>query len=810
MLSAFTKIALGMRTLRQFQIIGRQEWMLVLFVASCMVTGTAAQQHSPLPPLPGSLEIVKPFVEEHCVDCHNERDKTGGLSLEKIRSEEVSKRAELWEKVIHKLRHRQMPPDEMPQPDESARNLFVSTLESSIDRSAATSPNPGRTESLRRLTRNEYHNAIRDLIALDVEVSSLLPKDEISHGFDNITVSGLSPMLLERYLAAAKNISRLAIGRPIREAESKIFTIPLDLTQEDHIDGLPLGTRGGAVVHHHFPLDGEYEFQLRLTRNRDGRVEGLSESHQVELILDGMPVRSFVVERPPKNRSHDHVDRHLSATLPVKAGSHRVSATFIKKTATLLESDRQPYLAHFNNARHARTQPALYSINIFGPLNVSGSGKTATRDRIFSVYPSDASEEDRCAETIISTLMRRAYRRPIAAAELLSPLRFYKKEKDREGFEAGIEMALRAILVSPHFLFKIEQQPSGASANETYSLPSVELASRLSFFLWSSIPDDELLDTAIQGDLLDPVELENQVRRMLDDHKSQALVRNFAGQWLYLRNLDSVKPDLRSFLDFDDNLRQSMRRETELFFASIMREDRSVLDFLLADYTYLDERLGKHYGIPNVYGSRFRRVALTHNDARGGLLTHGSILTVTSNATRTSPVVRGMWILTNILGTPPKPPPPDVPQLKEKKASDISTPFPSMRERIAEHRKNSVCASCHDAMDPLGLALENYDAIGRWRALDEGNSIDASGTLSDGSAFNGAIELQQAIGKRPKIFVTTLSEKLLTYALGRGLEYYDAPAIRKIVNDASRSDYRFSSLILGIVNSTPFQMRRSQ
>ena len=745
-------------------------------------------------------------IDKYCVSCHNDKLKTGGLSLNTI-ADNVGEHTEIWEKVVRKLRARYMPPAGLPRPDESAYDAAVSSLESALDRAAAAKPNPGRTDTFRRLNRTEYHNAIRDLLDLDVDVSALLPRDESSHGFDNVTVGELSPTLLERYLSASQKISRLAVGSPIRSPGGDTILLPPDLTQEQRFEELPFGTRGGTVVQYTFPLDGEYEIQLRLTRDRNEHVEGLTAPHQVEVALDGERVQLFTVKPAGREPDHSGVDRDLHVRVPVKAGSHALAATFLQKSSALLETERQPYLAHFNNDRHPRTQPALYTLSVTGPFDPKGPGETASRRRIFVCHPEKSSEEDGCAKRILSTLMRRAYRRPVTDADVQIPLKFYKDGRSDGGFEAGVEMALRALLISPRFLFRIEQDPSGMAPNTTYRLSDVELASRLSFFLWSSIPDDELLDAASQGKLKQPAVLERQVRRMLADRRSETLVNNFAEQWLYLRNLSAANPDARIFPDFDDNLRQSMRRETELFFESIMREDRNVLDLLRANYTFLDERLAKHYGIPNVYGSRFRRVTFQKGQARGSLLGQGSILTVTSYATRTSPVIRGKWILANILGSPPPPPPPNVPPLKDGSAAGKAL---TMRERMAEHRANPACAGCHKLMDPIGFALENYDAVGRWRTSDGDARLDTSGSLPDGSQFEGVAGLQKALLSRPELFVTTATEKLLTYALGRGTESYDAPAVRKVVRDARGDEYRFSSLILGIVNSTPFQMRNSQ
>jgi Protein of unknown function (DUF1592)./Protein of unknown function (DUF1595)./Protein of unknown function (DUF1588)./Protein of unknown function (DUF1585). len=567
------------------------------------------------------------------------------------------------------------------------------------------------------------------------------------------------------------------------------------------------------VIHYTFPLDAEYEFQIRLARDRNEHVEGLTEPHEVELMLDGARVRLLTVKPPQSGDDHHAVDQGLNVRVPVKAGPHLVAAAFLKRPSTLLETERQPYQAHFNMDRHPRIQPAVYSISINGPYDAKGPGDTPSRRRLFVCQPSEAeirnpkSEIPPCAKRILATVMRRAYRRPVTTADLQVPLKFYRDARADNGFEAGIEMALRSVLVSPEFLFRVEQDPAHVAPNTAYRISDIELATRLSFFLWSSIPDDELLDTAIHGKLSTPAVLEHQVRRMLADPRSRALVNNFAEQWLYLRNLSSANPDMRVFPDFDDNLRQAFRQETELFFESIMREDRSVLDLLRANYTFVNERLAKHYGIPNVYGSRFRRITFGPDAERGGLLRQGSVLTVTAYATRTSPVIRGKWIMSNILGVPPPPPPAFVPALKERSQSGNVL---AMRERMAEHRDNPACSGCHQLMDPPGFALENYDAVGRWRTAEEGKPIDASGSLPDGSKFTGASGLEQALLSRPEVFVSTFTEKLLTYALGRGVEYYDAPAVRKVVREARAQDFRFSSVILGIVDSAPFQMRRSQ
>ena len=770
----------------------------------------AGKQATPPPVTAGPS--ARATLDRYCVGCHNATVKTAGLELDTLQPERAGENPQAWERVVRKLRGRMMPPPGRPRPDEAGYEAFVSALEASLDQAAAAHPDPGRTETFRRLNRTEYQNAIRDLLALDVDVASLLPKDDASYGFDNVSVGGLSPTLLERYLAAAQKVSRLAIGSPVRTPGAAVVLLPPDLTQEDHVDGLPFGTRGGTIVHYTFPVDAAYELQIRLMRDRNENVEGLSEPHQMELTLDGERVDVFSVTPKRSNQQAQYytdadVDRHLKAHLAVKAGPHDIGVTFIKKNSALLETELQPYQAHFNFYRHPRTQPAVYSISVAGPFNATGAGDTPSRRRIFVCRPVKPSDEGRCATTIISELARRAYRRPVTNDDLRVPLSLYREARAEGDFDAGIEMALRAVLTSTEFVFRIERDPENLAPGRPYRVSDLELASRLSFFLWSTIPDDELLDLASRGKLHQPDTLERQVRRMLADARAHSLEANFASQWLYLRNLATVGPDGRQFPDFDDNLRQAFRRETELFFESIVNEDRSVVDLLSADYTFLNERLAKHYGIPNVYGSNFRRVALPQDSVRGGLLGQGSMLTVTSYANRTSPVQRGKWVLENILGTPPPPPPPNVPLLTEENpVGKVLT----MRERMVQHRTNPACSSCHQLMDPIGLSFEHFDAIGRWRTQSEGEvPIDAAGALPSGVAFQGVAGLKRALLGLPELFVGTVIEKMLTYALGRGMEFYDAPAVRAITREARGNDYRFSSLVLGVVKSAPFQMRRS-
>jgi len=783
-------------------------WILGLLLAASLVATCVAEEQSATA-LSGNASpdkaVLKRFIESNCLDCHDKVTKKAGLALDELSEADIGGNTEVWEKVILKLTTRQMPPKETPRPKERDYDAVVSWLETSLDAAATTAPNPGRTETFRRLNRTEYQNTIRDLLALEVDVISLLPPDESSHGFDNITVADLSPTLLNRYISAAQKISRMAVGKVSGAPGGETIRLRPDVTQDSHILGLPIGTRGGALIPHNFPQEGEYEVQIHLMRDRNEGIEGLAEPHELEILLDRERVELFTVKPPTKGESDQSVDANLNARVKVTAGPHKLGVAFLKKQSSLLETSRQPLNVHYNFYRHPRLGPAVYEVSIVGPVEASGPGETPSRRRIFISKPTGPGDEEECAKLILSNLARRAYRRPVDDEDLKALLGFYRKGRAEGDFESGIETALGSLLVKPQFLFRIERDPPGARPGTAYRIDGLELASRLSYFLWSSMPDDELLELAIRGELSRPDVLERQTRRMLADERSKSLVSNFAGQWLYLRNLDAVIPDMRLFPDFDDNLRQALRQETELFFDSIMREDRSVLDLIKADYTYLNERLAKHYGIPHVYGSRFRRVAVDDGTHRGGLLRHGSILTVTSHATRTSPVIRGQWVLKNLVGTPSPPPPPNVPALEDNTVSSILP----VRERLKQHRSNAACASCHEQMDPVGFALENFDALGRWRGTDADQAIDASGGLPDGSEFTGVYGLEQALLNRPELFVRTLTEKLLTFGLGRGVEYYDAPAIRQIVRDTRSDNYRFSRLIVGIVKSTPFQMRKT-
>jgi hypothetical protein len=777
-------------------IYGRTSALLSLLLAGIFVAPSSAEGETAL----------RQFVESNCLDCHDTANATAGLALDTLLTDDTGNHPELWEKVVRKLASRQMPPSDAPRPNEKEYATALAGLTTSLDAAAEAQPNPGRTDTFRRLNRTEYQNAIRDLLSLEIDAAARLPPDESSHGFDNVTVSDFSPVLLNRYLSAAQTISRLAVGRAPGSPREETFRIRPDVTQDVHVEGLPLGTRGGLAIRHNFPQDGQYEIRIRLMRDRNDEVESLSEPHELDVLLDHEQVKRFAVKPPRDGTTHDDADAHLKTRFITTSGAHDIGVTFLAKSPSLLETPRQPLNVHFNFYRHPRIGPAIYQVSIIGPIKTTGPGDTASRRRIFVCRPSSSDDEQECAKRVLSNLLRRTYRRPVAEQDLDTAMEFFRRGRANGDFDAGIELALSSILVNPQFLFRIERDPPDVPQGTAYTISDVELASRLSFFLWSSIPDDELLELAERGELSHPDVLERQVRRLLADKRSDSLVNNFAAQWLYLRNLDSINPDMRLFPDFDDNLRQAMRQETGQFFESVVREDRSVLDLISADYTYLNERLAKHYGIPHIYGNHFRRVEVDDASRRGGLLRHASILAVTSYATRTSPVLRGQWVLKNLVGAPPPPPPANVPDLAE---NTVSSTLP-VRERLKQHREDPACASCHQSMDPVGLALENFDAVGRWRETELDEPIDATGGFIDGSEFVGVAGLEQALLHRPELFVQTLTEKLMTFALGRGLEYYDAPAVRKVVADAGDDDYRFSAIVSGIVKSTPFQMRMSR
>jgi len=720
-------------------------------------------------------ESEKQFLAQYCQSCHNGRLKTGGLSLEQMDPGRVSQSPETWEKVVRKLRAGMMPPSGVPRPARAAIDEFVAHVENSLDQFAARQPNPG-TVGLHRLNRAEYANAVRDLLDVDADVSTLLPSDDSSEGFDNIAAAlGVSPALLERYVAAATEISSLAVGDPATTPTTNTWRAPGDLSQTTHIEGLPIGTRGGMLIEYTFPLDAEYGFKIR-ARSAGLGVGAGGGAVPIEITLDGARI----------NPGKSATDFRLKIT----AGPHTIGVAMPRHSSAGVDDI---YSTYPDNA-------GVTSVAITGPTNPTGPGDTPSRRKIFICRPASGEDETACAKRILTSLAEKAFRRPVRDNDLETLLGFYQEGRNVGGFEHGIEAALARILMDPWFIFRIEHEPAGTPPGGVYVVSDIELASRLSFFLWSSIPDEELLWLAKQNKLHEPQILSQQTRRMLADSKASALAVNFAGQWLYLRELKSARPETR---EFNDNLRQSFRRETEMFFDSIVREDRSVVDLLDADYTFVDERLAKHYDIPGVYGSRFRRVKLP-DETRRGLLGQGSILLVTSVATRTSPVARGKWVLENILGSPVPLPPPNVPALPEDASS---AKVVSVRERMEAHRQNPVCASCHKIMDPIGFSLENFDLTGKWRTTDGGVPVDASSQMVDGTKLSGPASLRQALLSRSDVFVSTLTEKVMTYALGRGLKYYDMPAVRAITREAGRNDNRFSSIVLGIVKSTPFQMK---
>ena len=804
----------------------------------------------PSSPAPAPASQYRAVLNRYCVTCHNEKLRTADLLLDKADVENVGAGAEVWERVVRKLRGRAMPPVGLPRPDNATYDAFATYLETELDRRAAAQPNPGRPNAAHRLNRAEYANAIRDLLGLEIDALALLPSDD-SGGFDNLgDLLSVSPGLMEKYMTAAGKISRLAIGDPAIRPDIATYTLSPLLVQGDRMsEDLPFGSRGGAAIRHHFPLDGEYVIKIRLQRT-DGAayVIGIAEPHRLDVRLDGARIKMFTFGGentgkaqgagaadaiPPDFHQAQYerkADEGMEVRFPAKAGAHLVQVAFLKEKlapegvfppksqATLTEARLQ------NEYERGGADPQVSNLSISGPFDAKGPGETPSRRALFVCRPGGSSgpgnnipraslqagsamsnDEESCARKILSSLARRAYRRPVTAAEVGPLLKLYKAGRSEGGFEAGIGMALQGVLVSTEFLFRIERDPASVSPDAPYRLSDLELASRLSYFLWSSIPDEELLGLAERGKLQDPAVLEQQARRMLADPRSKALVDNFAGQWLYLRNLKTKTPNRDVFPDFDENLRQGFAQETELFLESMLREDRPVLSLLTADYTFLNERLARHYGVPDVYGSQFRRVTLA-DESRKGLLGQGSVLTLTALANRTSVVQRGKWVLENILGSPVPPPPPNVPALKEKSEGAKGT----LRQQMEAHRANPACYVCHSRMDPIGFAMENFDAIGKWRTADDGAPIDSSGALPDGSKFQGIAELRKALLNRPELIVYAVSEKLLTYALGRQLDYYDAPAVRRIIREAAPSGSRWSSLIIGIAKSTPFQMRRSR
>ncbi|MGJ8641509.1 MAG: DUF1592 domain-containing protein [Opitutaceae bacterium] len=752
----------------------------------------------------GEFTPAMSVLEDHCTACHSGEEPQSGLDMEQLIREPLEKHADRWEGVIRKLNARQMPPHGKRWPDPKTYASVIDYLETSMDAQAEPAPNPGRTSTFRRLTRYEYENAVRDLIGFKIDAAELLPRDEVSHGFDNITVTELTPTLMDRYISAAQKIARLAVGTPLPNPTGDTIRVKSDITQNDRVEGLPLGTRGGIRIPYNFPRTGKYAIEVRLTRDRNEFVEGLSGKHEMVILLNDELLQKFEITRPKdKSIGHDGVDAHLKLEGVFAAGEQEIGVTFLQRPDYLLDRKREPLEASFNHHRHPRVVPAVFEVSIIGPFQDQGVGETAGRRIIFGAdYEGEGSLEQ--AEQIIRRLARQAYRRPVTEEEVTQLLDFYRAETALGAdFEGSIEAVVSAILVNPNFLFRVEREPSGASGGDVYAVSDLELASRLSFFLWSSLPDEALIALAERGELSSPETLEAQTLRMLADPRASSLAENFAAQWLYLRNVSSVTPDQRLYPDFDDNLRQAMRRESELLFEDVMRTDRNVLDLITSEHTYLNERIARHYEIPGVYGNRFRKVEVSSEYQRGGLLRHGSILSVTSYANRTSPVIRGAWILENLVGAPPPPPPPNVSTFDDE-VIDENLPI---RARLELHRSNPQCASCHELMDPIGFALESYDAIGKLRHLDNEAPIDASGIVADGTRFTGVADLEAYILKYPENFVRNMVEKLMTYGLGRGVEHFDMPTVRQIVRESKRQNYTFSSLINGIVQSHSFKHR---
>ncbi len=756
-------------------------------------------------------------VGKYCATCHSAQIHTADLVLDPAAVAHPETDAERWEKAIRKLRARSMPPPGAPRPDSATYTALQGFIESKIDSAASARPIPGKLPLLHRLSRTEYQNAVRDLLALDampkeMEWALLLPADNVNSGFDNLAdLLFISPAAMESYLGAAEKISRLAVGDPAFPLLVNIYRMPDEETQSVRMEGLPAGTRGGLAVHSDFPLDGEYSLKLVLTgaSGAPQKLEISVDGEQVQLAsVAGGPGRgagragsAAATADPDAGTSGKPpaLGKSVEFRIPVKAGPRNIGITFVERNELRDEETLRP------RWRSTGSELAIETATISGPYNPKGPGDTPSRQRIFVCRPTSAASEEPCARRILSALERRAYRRPVTDADLQSLLPFYRTGRAEGGFDQGIERALQRLLVSPQFLFRIERDPVGAAPGTTHPVSDVELASRLSFFLWSSIPDDELLDLAVQGKLRQPATLERQVRRMMADPRSASLVTNFAEQWLYLRDLDARKPNELLFPDFDESLRSAFRQETDLFLDSVLRGNRSVLELLSADYTFVNERLAKHYGIPNVHGTEFRRVTFPAGSPRGGLLGQGSLLTLTSYANRTSPVNRGKWVLENLLSSPPPPPPPNVPALKTEGRDPGKTL--TMRDAMLQHRADPACAGCHSRMDPIGFAMENFDPVGSWRDRDGGTPIDPSGVFPDGTKFNGMAGLKAALLSHPNEFVSTVAAKLLMYGLARNVQYYDEPVVRTIVRDSTRDNYSFTSLVLGVVKSAPFQIR---
>jgi len=793
-----------------------------VLLAQSVTTAQAPAATAAVAAQAADAKTYRASINQYCVGCHNSRSAQPAshpVDLEKASLDDVVADAATWERVLRKLSVRAMPPQGMPHPQEADYAGFTTWLANSLDRAwASRGTSPGRFV-VHRLNRTEYGNAVRDLLAIDVDVTSLLPSDDADFGFDNIAASlKTSPLLLERYVTAAQRISTLAVGNPKELPGNTEYSISREFSQNAYIEGLPLGTRGGTVVRHIFPADGEYKLAGRLFRGVEEGYTGVESNdtpHTFVITIDGEEVFSTTIGGPKDHEEQAKsltemqpiVDARMTTRVKVTAGPHDVGFTWRERPAQR-QDVWQPALRDSQEIHMVGGMPKIRTAMIEGPYSVTGVSATPSRDRIFVCRPASAAEEASCAERIFTNLTRRAYRRPVTGDDVQAPLAFYRQARQNaETFDAGVRAGLARVLSSTSFLYRMERDPAGIQPGAAHPVSDVELASRLSFFLWSSIPDERLLDLATSGRLRQPGVLAAQVKRMIADERANALIGNFTGQWLQLRSLEAkVTPDLLTFPDFDDNLRKGFRRETEMLFGYILRNDRSALELLSADYTFVNERLAKHYGIPGVYGERFRQIKLTDPN-RFGLLGHGSILSLTALATRTSPVFRGAYVLTTFLNTPPLPPPPNVPTLEESIKGTESAPK-SVREQLELHRSNPACASCHRVIDPPGFALENFDSVGQWRAaMPNGAKIDGNGVLADGSRINGPVELRQAILKRPEAFVTVVTERIMVYALGRGLEPADMPVVRRIVRKAAQNGYRLNTIVNEIIESAPFQMR---
>lgn len=811
---------------------------LFCFVTTGLISGAVFAQTSE------TDSPQRALLDQYCVSCHNQAMVNStpvegenllftqlrglGMTLDKENVDDVSENPEVWEKVVRKLRVGVMPPPDNPRPGHEDYSEFRYWLEEQLDQANAEKVNPGRTQSFHRLNQAEYQTVIGQLLGLKLDVEELIPADPPDrNGFDNnAEVLSLSPVLMERYVSAAHKIAELAVGATPLGMSIKSYEVPLNLIQNDRLDDqLPFGSRGGAAVTHNFPVDGLYRIKVKLQTNYVDFVRGYDQPHQIEVSLDGerIDVFEFGGDAPGMPAPYSFAgnirgsddweefmmaiaDEGFELEIPVQAGPRVIGATFPREIWEA-EGIDQPRLFGYHLAvtELPDSNPALGSVSIEGPIVSQGPGLTPSREIIFSCIPEDYDAERGCAKEILTGLARKAYRRPLTEDDWLELSEFFESGFKEEGFDKGIQLALERILVAPDFLWRIQQDPEGLLPGESYEITDVELASRLSFFLWSGGPDEELLSLAENGRLRESGILKSQVTRMMDDPKAEAFIKNFIGQWLYLRNLDNVYPLPSAFPEFDDNLRESFKQETELFFDEQIREDHSLLDLFTANYSFLNERLADHYGVQGIYGNHFRKVSLDGHK-RGGLLGHGSLMTVTSYPNRTSVVLRGKFVLDNLLGSPPPEPPPNVPALEESSQTGKQL---TMREAMAQHRENPACRVCHAAMDPIGFSLENYDAVGKWRDMFAGVDVDASGLLPDGAAFNGRKGLENLILDRPTDFVATVTEKLLTYALGRGVEYYDMPTVRSIVRQSEQEDFSWSSLILGVVKSAPFQMRRT-